>query len=167
MSLAAPIDRASAPHFALETVAEVLAGGVEQLLERHFEEIAFYKDIPLNPDWPAYEAAEASGRLQIFTARIHGELVGYAAFILSRNPHYRSSWQASQDVIFVAPEHRNGRVGANLILFAERHLRVESPPVQLTYQHSKASPELDIGPLLKRLGYEFVGTVWAKRLDRS
>lgn len=158
---------ADVPQFALETLDEVRAGGIEQLLAQHWQEVAFYKDIPLEPDWELYGATESIGRLRIFTARIRGELVGYAAFLLNRNPHYKSSWQASQDVLFVAPAHRSGKIGAHLILFAERHLRTESPPVQVTYQHSKASAELDISPLLERLGYELVDTIWAKRLDRS
>ena len=158
---------ADVPQFALETLEQVRAAGIEQLLERHWQEVAFYKDIPLEPDWELYQVTESIGRLRIFTARIRGELVGYAAFLLNRNPHYKSSWQASQDVLFVAPEHRNGRIGAHLILFAERRLRMEKPPVQVTYQHSKASEELDIGPLLDRLGYELVDSIWAKRLDRS
>lgn len=158
---------ADVPNFARESIEQVRAAGIEELLAKHWQEVAFYKDIPLDPDWELYQATEQIGRLRIFTARIRGELVGYAAFILNRNPHYKSSWQAAQDVIFVAPEHRNGKLGAHLILFAERHLRAETPPVQVTYQHSKASADLDIGPLLKRLGYEFVDTIWAKRLDRS
>jgi GNAT superfamily N-acetyltransferase len=158
---------AEIPRFALETLEQVRASGIEQLLERHWQEVAFYKDVPLEPDWELYQVTESIGRLRIFTARIAGEFVGYAAFLLNRNAHYKSSWQAAQDVIFVVPEHRNGRLGAHLVLFAERHLRLETPPVQVVYQHSKASSELDIGPLLKRLGYELVDTIWAKRLDRS
>jgi GNAT superfamily N-acetyltransferase len=149
---------ADIPQFALETLEQVRASGVERLLERHYQEVAFYKDIPLEPDWDGYVGVEAAGRLRIFTARIRGELVGYCAY-------YRSSLEANQDVLFVAPEHRNARVGAQLLLFCERSLRAEG--VHVTYQHSKASVDLDMGPFLKRLGYELVETVWAKRLDRS
>lgn len=158
---------ADVPHFALETLEQIRAAGVEQLLEKHWQEVAFFEDIPLDPDWEAYQAAESIGRLRIFTVRVRGELVGYAAFLINRNPHYKGSWQAAQDVLFVTPEHRNGRIGAHLLLFAERHLRTETPAVQVIYQHSKASEDLDIGPLLERVGYELVDTIWAKRLDRS
>lgn len=153
---------ADVPQFSLETLEQVRAAGVEALLMRHWQEVAFYKDVPLEPDWDAYAALEAAGRLRIFTVHVRGELVGYCAYLLNHNPHYKSSWQALQDVLFVAPEHRTSKIGAHLILFAERHLRAEG--VQFTYQHSKASAELDIGPLLERLGYELVDTIWAKRL---
>lgn len=158
---------ADVPHFAVETLEQVRAAGVEQLLARHFEEIAFYPDIVLEPDWEAYALLEGAGKLRIFTVRVRGELVGYCVFLLMHNLHYKSSHQAKQDILFVLPEHRSGRIGAHLILFAERHLRTESPPVQVVYQHSKAREDLDIGPLLERVGYELVDTIWAKRLDRS
>lgn len=153
------------PHFARESLDEVRAAGVEQLLERHYEEVAFYKDIPLDPDWEGYAAIEALGRLRIFTARIGGEFVGYCVYLINCNPHYKGSLQASQDILFVLPEHRNARLGMHLILFCERSLRAEA--IQVTYQHSKASEQLDMGALLERLGYELVDTIWAKRLDRS
>lgn len=151
--------------YSLENLEQVLASGLEQLLARHWQEVAFYRDIPLEPDWEAYGVVQTSERLRIFTARAAGELVGYCAYFVSRNPHYRSSLQAVQDVLFVAPEYRKTKIGARLILFAEGHLRAEG--VQVTYQHSKVSAQLDMGPFLERLGYELIETNWAKRLDRS
>jgi len=37
--------------------------------------------------------------------------------------------------------------------------------VQAVYQHSKIAMPMD--PLLKRLGYELIDTLWAKRLDKA
>lgn len=156
---------ADVPNFALESLAAVRAAGVEELLARHWAEVAHFKDIPLEPDWDAYAAAETGGRLRIFTVRIGGALVGYCCFILNHNPHYKSSLQAVQDILFLAPEHRHARIGAHLLMYCERQLKAEG--VQAIYQHTKAKPELDMGPLLKRLGYELVDTLWAKRLDRE
>jgi hypothetical protein len=48
---------------------------------------------------------------------------------------------------------------AHLILFADRQLRDEG--VQIVYHRAS---QLDIGPLLERLGYEVLDTEWAKRL---
>ena len=151
--------------YALETLEQVRAAGVEQLLERHWQEVAFYKDIPLAVDWEVYAAVEAAGRLRIFTARIAGELVGYCAYSVGPIPVHRSLRRASQDVLFLAPEHRKGRIGVQLLLFSERQLRDEG--VQVVVQHSKARKDLDLGPLLERLGYEQVEAVWGKRLDRG
>lgn len=153
------------PQFGIETLTQVRASGIEELLRRHWHEVAHFPDIPLDPDWEAYEGVEAVGRLRIFTVRIEGELVGYVAYFINRNPHYKSSLQAVQDVLFLAPEHRGSRIGYQLILFADTHLEAEG--VQAVYQHSKAKKELDLGPLLRSQGYELVDTLWAKRLDRA
>jgi GNAT superfamily N-acetyltransferase len=156
---------ADIPQFALEGFEAARAAGLEQLGARHWTEIAHFRDIPLEVDWDAYAAFEAAGRLRTFTVRIDGQLVGYCLFILSHHPHYKSSLYAMQDVLFLAPEHRGAHIGAQLIRFCEERLRVEG--VQVVTQHSKAKRELDLGPLLTRLGYELVDTVWAKRLDRE
>ena len=153
------------PKFGLESLAQVRASGVEQLLRQHWREVAHFTDIPLDPDWDAYQGVENVGRLRIFTVRIDDELVGYAAYFINRNPHYRSSLQAVQDVLFLAPEHRKFRIGYRLIMFADTHLAAEG--VQAVYQHSKVKKELDMGPLLARQGYELIDTLWAKRLDRG
>ena len=156
---------AEVPQFAIVLLEQLRAAGLDQLLERHWAEVAHFKDIPLEVDWEAYAAAEVAGRLRLYTARIAGELVGYCAYFVNFNPHYKSSLQAVQDVIFLAPEHRNASVGGHLLLFSEGLLRAEG--VQVVYQHSKARADLDMGPLLKRRRYELVDTIWAKRLDRS
>lgn len=146
-----------------ETLASVRAARVEDLLVRHWEEIAHYKDIPLEVHWPTYEAAEAVGGLRIFTARVNGELVGYACLRVHYNPHYCSSLQALQDVLFLAPEYRNARIGRQLVAYADASVAAEG--VQVTYQHSKVRQPIDA--LLERQGYELVERIWAKRHDRG
>lgn len=151
--------------YARETLAEVRASGVDELLHRHWAEIAHYPDIPLDVDWEAYECAERSGALRAYTARMGREIIGYAAFLVKHNPHYKSSLQAVQDVLYLAPEHRGGRVGYRLMIFAEEQVRAEG--TQAIYQHSKARRDIDIGPILARQGYEVIDHLWAKRLDRD
>lgn len=149
--------------FARESLQEVRGGGrLEGLLLAHWGEIAHYHDIPLDVDWRKYEAAEESGKLRIFTVRDAGELVGYACYFFDRNPHYRGSLQAVQDVLFLASGYRTRHIGQQLITFADAHMAAEG--AQATYQHSKVAHPMD--PLLKRLGYEQVDSLWAKRHDR-
>lgn len=150
-----------AVRYARASLAQVRAAGVDALIERHYREIAHFKDIPLDLDWVVYQAAEEAGRLRIFTARAGVELVGYGAYIVTRNRHYKGSLQAIQDALFLAPERRGLLVGYQLIAFADRELAGEG--VQVTYQHSKVAHPMDA--VLKRQGYELVDTLWAKRLD--
>jgi GNAT superfamily N-acetyltransferase len=133
------------------------------LFERHREEISQYQDIPLNVDLNWYIEADRLGHLRCYTARLNGDLIGYAVFFLSHNRRYMTSYQAVQDVLFVVPEHRHGRVGLQLIRHAEDALRAEK--VQIIYQHSKANREE--GKLFEKLGYELVDFIHAKRLDRK
>lgn len=156
---------ADVPHFALETLEQVRASRIEDLLRAHWQEVAHFPDIALEPDWEAYAIVEAAGMLRIFTVRIAGDLVGYAAYIVKHAPHYKSSLQATQDILFLAPQHRGARIGAHLILFADQYF--SSQGVQAVYQHTKVKQELDMGPLLTRLGYELVDALWARRLDRG
>lgn len=136
---------------------------VQPLLEQHWDEISAHKDIPLDPDVARYNAAEAAGWLRAYTAREAKTLIGYAAFMVAPSLHYRASVQAVQDVVYVAPERR-GRVGIELLRFANLQLRAEG--VQLVYQHQKvAHPAL--GVVLRRIGYQHVENIWAMRLDQK
>lgn len=136
---------------------------IKPLLRAHFEEIAHYKDIPLNPDYGRYFEAEHHGQLRIYTARYHGTLIGYAIYFVRPSLHYRDSLQAHQDILYLAPEHRRGGVGRGLIDHADGALRQEG--VQVVIQHVKHKRELNFGPLLKRIGYEFMDELWTRRLD--
>jgi len=132
------------------------------LLLCHFREVAHYQDIELSPDWALYERMEELDGLRIYTARDKdGSLTGYAAFFVRTNPHYKSSKQANQDVIFIHPEKRG--FGAEFIPWCDEMLRAEG--VQVVYQHVKTKPELDFSPLLERLGYTFIDKIYGRRLD--
>jgi|TARA_R110001632_G_scaffold151579_3_gene269183 GNAT superfamily N-acetyltransferase len=97
---------------------------VKPLLNSHWEEIALNKDkIKLNPDWEAYEALEQQGKLKIFTARDDGQLVGYFVVIVGTNLHYKDHLFASNDIIYLSPNHRKGFTGIKLVKFAEKCLK--------------------------------------------
>jgi L-amino acid N-acyltransferase YncA len=136
----------------------------EPLLVKHWQEVAHYQDIPLDVDCNAYATAESQGKLRIYTARDCGTLIGYAAFFVSFNPHYASSLQAMQDVIYLDPAHRGGRTGIKLIKHAEAALKAEG--VQVIYHHVKAAHPL-LGKILEHMHYTAVDTIYGKRLDKE
>lgn len=133
------------------------------LLHEHKEEIAHYPDLALDPDIDAYNHCEQAGVLRCYTARLHGELIGYHVNFIKYNMHYRQSLQAVQDVLFVAKAHRFGRAGVQLIRFKEAQLRAEG--AQVTYEHLKCNRPETIA-LFHKLGYEDIDLIVAKRLDR-
>lgn len=143
--------------------AQDLWGEIMPLLIEHKDEIAAYPDIPLDPDIEAYNAIEADGALRCYTARLAGVLVGYAVFFLRHNLHYRSSYQAVQDVLFIQLAHRHGRVGFGLIRFSERELKAEG--VQAVYQHIKTKTPQTIA-LFEKLGYAPIDLIMGLRLDQ-
>ena len=150
--------------FALEPLTPVLQQDLGPVIAAHKDEIAHYQDIPLDPDWPVYYAAQETGALRPFTMRDEtGALQGYAVYFVRPNIHYRTSLQAVQDILYLAPEHRGRMIGYRFIRWCDDQLRAEG--VQAVYQHCKANR--DLGPLLTRQGYELVDRVYAKRLDRE
>jgi GNAT superfamily N-acetyltransferase len=97
---------------------------IKPLLNSHWEEIALNKDkIKLNPDWEVYQSLEDQSKLRIFTARDEGELVGYFVVVVGVNMHYKDHLFASNDIIYLSPEHRKGFTGIKLIKFAEKCLK--------------------------------------------
>lgn len=150
--------------FNREPFSDALLGEMLPLLRCHWAEVAHYVDIPLEVDASIYHAAEANGALRIYTVRMGDylgmRLLGYAVYFVRANPHYASSVQAVQDVIYVDP-HRRG-IGRALFEFTHQELAAEG--VQVVYQHVKLAH--NFGPkLLEPMGYEAVETIYAKRLD--
>lgn len=146
--------------YSLEKAQDVLHEMIP-LLELHWREIAHYKDIPLEPDAERYFMMQDAGMLRVFTVRdqLNG-LVGYGVYIINTNPHYSSSKQALQDILFIRPEHR-GR-GGKFITWCDEQLKADG--CQVVYQHIKKAH--NFGPMLERHGYELVDLIYAKRLDK-
>lgn len=145
--------------FARESLTDALWAEAMPLLVAHKDEIAHYADIPLEPDVAMYAAVDAAGALRCFTARRHGALVGYCLFFVRPNPHYASSLQAVQDVLYLDPSRR-GMTGYRFIRWCDEQLAAEG--VQVVYHHLKAKH--DHAALMHALGYEVVDYIYAKRL---
>jgi hypothetical protein len=146
--------------FAREALTDALLAEFTPLLQQHWREIAHYPDIPLNPDYETYRAAESAGILRVYTVRDGSACVGYALFFVRNNPHYTGSLQAVQDVLYLHPSQRGGN-GYRFIAWCDIQLQREG--VQAVYHHSKAAH--NFGALLNRQGYELVDLIYAKRLD--
>jgi GNAT superfamily N-acetyltransferase len=146
--------------FAIER-ASALWTEIGPLLQAHFDEIAHDRTLKLEPYHLAYMQFEAAGSLRCYTARVEGKLVGYLVVVIAPHMHYVSLLQATQDVIYVDPEHRKSGTGLGLLRFAERHL--EQDGVDVISQHVKiAHPTL--GKVLEHMGYEPVDTIYVKRI---
>ena len=148
--------------FQLEKITPELIQEFSRLIQLHFNEIAHYPDIPLDPDFNRYSALDHSGVLRVFTIREEGKLLGYSIFVVGPNLHYKSSKQAVQDILYLDPEKRGRLVGYQFIKWCDEQLKVEE--VQVVYHHIKAN--YDFGPMLERIGYELIDKIYGRRLDR-
>lgn len=143
--------------FGSERVATVWPE-IYPLFMEHWHEIAHYKDIPLDPDVELYHRMDSMGMMRVFTAREEGKLVGYSVYFVRSNPHYKSSIQANQDVLFIQKDKRG--FGRDFIKWCDEQLKNEG--VQIVHHHVKKAH--DFGPMLKRMGYELVDLIYARRL---
>lgn len=150
--------------FAIEQLTQSVWDEIVPLLRAHWREVAHFKDIPLEPDESFYATAQANGITRFFTARRvdTGQLVGYAMFFVKSNPHYASSIQAVNDVVFL-DESMRGMAGWKLLRYCDAQLVAEG--VDAIYWHIKAFK--DFGAILERMGCELVDQIYARRVERG
>lgn len=136
-------------------------GEMIPIFEKHYKEIAHYKDIPLEPDKDSYFKIEELGNIKTFTARESGELIGYSIYFIKNNLHYKSSLQALQDVIYIKKEKRG--FGTKFIKWCDNRLR--DIGVQVVCHHIKLAH--DWSKILEKMGYEKQDIILTKRLDKE
>lgn len=148
--------------FQQESVASVWSEALP-LFKAHYEDIAHYQDIPLVPDFEQYLKLDELGFIKVFTARDDStnELIGYACYFVRPNLHYKTSLQASQDVIYIKRGRRG--LGYRFIHWCDEQLKLLG--VQVVYHHVKLKH--NFGPMLERQGYELIDLIYGKRLDRE
>lgn len=153
------------PAFARETCDQVV-DEIEALMQAHYAEVNHHPDIRPGCDYDKYRKAERLGLMRIFTVRLHGALIGYSIMMVGFSLHYKTSFQARQDTLFLHPDYRQGLTGYRFLVWVDEQLRAED--VQVIYQHHKILEEgrLNLGPLFTRMGYQPIYTMYFRRLDR-
>lgn len=133
---------------------------MEKLLPVHYDELCVTKDFPLAPDYDQYRRVNDAGMLCCVTCRCDDELIGYIIFFLQPHIHYKTCMTAFEDVYYVSPEHRRGRVGIRLFQYAEKVLR--NIGINRIILHTKI--HLDNSRLFEYLGYKNSDKVYTKLL---
>jgi hypothetical protein len=116
---------------------------------------------PLSVAWPILLAGESAGNLITITARLDGELMGYALFWLFPSPHHAGEKRAQCDALYLCPWARVGNLGRDLITTSNRLLG--SMGVRAV-MHS-VRPGRPFGPLLTRLGFRPLEQIYIARID--
>lgn len=133
MAAVAPEDRSIDPrcfgqhlHGDYTIAAERFASIVDELHplhEVHWLETEHHRHgLALRPDYAGMAALERNGRAIQFTVRHAGQLVGNLRVYLGTSLHTQTPY-ASEDTLFLLPEHRGGFLVLALIKFAEDALR--------------------------------------------
>ena len=147
--------------FARETIETVVADMLP-LIGTHYQEIAPYKEIPLQPDVGHYRQVEAIGALRIYTARdADKHLRGYALFFLRPHPHFHASLQAAQDLLFIDPDHRG--FGLSFLRYCDEQLAGEGVEVI----HHTVTTRCDFSPMLRRMGYQLSEFIYTRHTGRA
>lgn len=113
----------------------------------------------LSPDWSKFQDLALRNQSQWVTVRHFGKIVGYSFVIVTTHLHRKTKLCGFYDLYWLHPDYRKGtRAGINLIKFTDQALRERG--VTKIYIGTKFWH--DIGPLLKRMGYEPAETIYTK-----
>lgn len=151
----------TAPVIQRERWSDQLRDEAWPLFERHWDEVALDKEtVPLDPLWDVYAELDQKELLLIVTVRLGSKLIGYCSHFIIPNLHYRSLKVADNDIFWLAPEHRNSRIGLNLLRAAERYAREMGCNKILM----KEKIHVPLGRLFEFLGYREIERLHAKTL---
>lgn len=134
---------------------------LKPLFPAHYAELCVTKDFPLDPDYEAYERMSKAGLLRCIVCRVDGALAGYIIFTITPHLHYRTCKTAFEDIYYISPEYRKGRIGIKLFQYAEKVLK-EQCGVNRIIMHTKV--HLDNSRLFEYLGYKHTDKVYTKLL---
>jgi GNAT superfamily N-acetyltransferase len=133
---------------------------LRELFPLHYEELCVTKDFSLAPDYIAYKKLADAGMLRCITVRADEEIIGYAIFIIQPHLHYMTCKTAFEDIYYIRPDFRKGRVGIRLFKYAEEVLK--GLGVNRIIMHTKI--HMDNSKLFEYLGYTWTDKLFTKIL---
>lgn len=133
---------------------------MQVLFPLHYEELCVTKDFPLAPDYAAYKRLADMGMLRCITVRADEEIIGYAIFFIQPHLHYMTCKTAFEDLYYIRPDYRKGRVGIRLFKYAEEVLK--GIGVNRIIMHTKI--HMDNSKLFEYLGYKWTDKLFTKIL---
>mgnify|MGYP005608328559 FL=1 len=108
-----------------------------------------------------YHMLEASGALHILGAFVDGQLVGMASLMINQLPHYAGRTVAVTESLFVAPEHRPGGTGMQLLRAVEAYAKDKGAVALLVSAPSGGR----LTKVLPRSGYRESNQVFVRGLQ--
>ena len=133
---------------------------VFKLLKDHYDEVETIKDFQLNPDYHVYFEADKKKLVKVILCEDDNKLVGYIVFFVGPNLHYKDCLLATEDIYYLKPEYRKGRIGIKMFKFAEEYLK----SIGINMIRYSTKTHLDNSRLFEYLGCSFIEKVFIKRI---
>jgi hypothetical protein len=132
---------------------------MHELHVEHWKETERHRHgLALNPNYDAVIASEKAGKLIQFTMRHkNGELAGNLRMYLVTSIHTQTRY-ASEDTLYIKPEHRGGFAVMAILKFAQDSL--QSIGIHEIRANSKLVNRADV--LMRRMGYNPVAIEFVK-----
>lgn len=132
---------------------------IHQLHVEHWQETEKHRHgLKMNPNYEAMLARERAGEMVQFTLRdSDGQLVGNCRVYINVSLHTQTRY-ASEDTLFIKPQHRGGFVVMALMKFAENSMRALGVTEMRT--NSKMVNKADV--LMRRMRYTPVAIEFVK-----
>lgn len=143
--------------FSQEYFENAYADAIE-LTRRHHDEVNLFGD-ELIVDVEGYLRSQENGVLKVYTARHDNKLIGYCIMYVFRHFHHKGKIHAKQDVLYVDREYRGG-LGSKFLNYIDDNLM----KLGVNQVHQCVPADKDWSPLLLKLGYKKLETVYTKEL---
>jgi hypothetical protein len=141
-----------------ERFSDIVAEMHELHLQHWGETEKHRHGLAMNPDYDGFTTRERAGNLIQFTMRTEsGELVGNLRMFIATSMHTQTRY-ASEDTLFIQPQHRGGFGVMALMRFAEQSLVALG--VREIRVNSKLVNKADV--LMRRMGYDPVALEFVK-----
>jgi GNAT superfamily N-acetyltransferase len=125
-------------------------------MEWHETEAA-YRTGRFEPDTEAYLQWERQGLLRYFVLIDEGRIVGHTIFVVYKS-RTTSGLEATEELVYIDPEHRRGWGGVRLLADAIEFLKLQG--VGDIFVGSKLTARKPIDKLLQRLGGRHVSNLY-------
>ena len=138
-------------------MADFIVEGTRLACQEWHETEAAYRTGAFRPGIEAYLAWERQGMLRYFVAFDEGKIIGHTAFIVYPS-RTTTGLEATEEFVFIAPEHRKGWRGVQLVADAIEFIKLQG--VGDIFVGSKLTARKPIDKLLERLGGRHVANLY-------
>lgn len=134
-----------------EILTEEIFSELDAIHRKYYKDLVPEHDLPYDPCYKQYLAAQDSGSLVLVTCRDDGKMVGCTLFFVVPYLYSRRHRLAMEEWFYVDEAYRKGFVGIKLLKTAEKVLK--SYGVSIINVLCKVHQ--DKTPLYERLGYKY------------